>query len=260
MVCWAAIDTVLLDMDGTLIDLHYDNHLWNVVVPERYGRRAGMDAARATEVLYRDMLAAKATLDFYDLDYWARETGLDIDAIHEELRHLIRYRPGAAKFVAAVRGSGREAVLATNAHPRSIAVKHRATGLLGTLDGCISSHEFGSPKEDAAFWERLAERLGDGYDPARTLLVDDNVLVLEAAERAGIGQLLGIAAPDSHGATAKASAATGGAGCTGGRDGGAGGEPDAKRQLGAGPAHARGASRTDVPFPVCWDFADVMPP
>ncbi len=219
MVCWADIDTVLLDMDGTLIDLHYDNHLWNVVVPQRYGRRAGMDPARAAEVLYRDMLASKATLDFYDLDYWQRETRLDIDAIHEELAHLIRYRPRAADFVAAVRDSGREAVLATNAHPRSIAVKHRATGLLDAVDGCLSSHDIGAPKEDAAFWQRLAERLGDGYDPVRTLLIDDNVLVLEAAERAGIGQLLGIAAPDSTGAV-----------------------------------------RTDVPFPVCRDFADILPP
>ena len=39
MIDWSRIDAVLLDMDGTLIDLRFDNHLWNVVVSDRYGRR-----------------------------------------------------------------------------------------------------------------------------------------------------------------------------------------------------------------------------
>ena len=201
---WAEIDTVLLDMDGTLIDLHFDNHLWNIVVPARYAERQNMDPARAIELLYRDMLASKATLDFYDLDYWARETGLDIDAIHAELKALIRCRPGALAFADAVRAAGKCAVLATNAHPRSVAVKHEATGLLHHLDGCHSAHELGAPKEDALYWRRLAERLRGSYRPAYTLLIDDNDVVLAAAQRAGIGHLLCVAQPDSTGAVRKA--------------------------------------------------------
>ena len=197
---WARIDTVLLDMDGTLIDLHFDNHLWNVVVPARYAARESMDRARAVELLYRGALARKATLDFYDLDYWARETELDIDAIHAELKALIRVRPAAFVFADAVRAAGKRAVLATNAHPRSVAVKHEATGLLHHLDGCHSAHELGAPKEDALYWRRLAERLGGRYRPSRTLLIDDNDVVLTAAQRAGVGHLLCVAQPDSTGA------------------------------------------------------------
>ena len=197
---WADIDTVLLDMDGTLIDLHFDNHLWNVVVPERYAERENMDRGRAIELLYRNMLASKATLDFYDLDYWTGKTGLDIDAIHVEFKPLIRYRPGAPAFAAAVRDAGKTAVLATNAHPRSVAVKHEATGLLDHLDGCYSAHELGAPKEDAHYWHRLAQRLNGAYRPAHTLLIDDNDVVLAAAQRAGIGHLLCVAQPDSTGA------------------------------------------------------------
>ena len=200
---WADIDMVLLDMDGTLIDLHFDNHLWNVVVVKRFARREGIDQAQAADRLYRDMLGRKASLDFYSLDFWARQTGLDIDAIHEELKSLIRYRPGAESFAAAVRRSGRGLWLATNAHPRSVAVKHRAIGLLETVDGCISAHEVGAPKEDDSYWRGLARRLGRKYDPARTLLVDDNDVVLAAAERAGVGHLLCVAQPDSTGAPRK---------------------------------------------------------
>ena len=198
MVPWSEIDTVLLDMDGTLIDLRFDNILWNVVVPDRYGAREGIVRERAVEILYRDMLASKATLDFYDLDYWARKTALDIDAIHEELMPLIRYRSDAPAFVAAVRASGRRMVLATNAHPRSLAVKHRAIGLLDTVDGHVSAHDLGVPKEDVAYWQRLERGMCNGsYDPARALLVDDNVLALVAAEQAGVRHLLCVAQPDS---------------------------------------------------------------
>ncbi len=199
MVPWGEVDTVLLDMDGTLIDLHFDNHLWNVVVPARFGEREGMDSAQAAQGLYREMLASKASLDFYDLDYWARQTRLDIDAIHEEFKGLIRYRPGAKAFAAEVRRTGRAVFLATNAHPRSIAVKHRAIGLLAAVDASFSAHELGAPKEDDGYWRGLARRLGSGYDPARTLLVDDNDVVLAAAERAGVAHLLCIAQPDSTG-------------------------------------------------------------
>lgn len=199
-VCWAEIDTVLLDMDGTLIDLHFDNHLWNVVVVQRFALRERISEAQAADRLYRDMLGRKASLDFYSLDYWARQTRLDIDAIHEELKPLIRYRPGAESFTAAVRRSGRALFLATNAHPRSVAVKHRAIGLLDAVDGCVSAHEVGAPKEDDGYWRGLARRLGETYDPARTLLVDDNDVVLAAAERAGVRNLLCVAQPDSTGA------------------------------------------------------------
>ena len=195
MLRWAEIDTVLLDMDGTLIDLRFDNHLWNVVVPDRYAARAGMDRARAADVLFRDMVASRPRLDYYDLDFWRCATRLDIDAIHAELAPLIRYRPGARGFVAAVRRAGRRAVLATNAHPRSVAVKDRATGLLSTVDACYSAFALGAPKEDGRYWERLATRLD--YAPERALLIDDDLAVLAAAKDAGVGHLRCVAQPDS---------------------------------------------------------------
>ncbi|KEP73664.1 nucleotidase, partial [Microbacterium sp. SUBG005] len=30
---WQAVDTVLLDMDGTLLDLAFDNYFWQKLVP-----------------------------------------------------------------------------------------------------------------------------------------------------------------------------------------------------------------------------------
>ncbi len=36
MIDWDNIDTVLLDMDGTLLDLGFDNWFWQPHVPEQY--------------------------------------------------------------------------------------------------------------------------------------------------------------------------------------------------------------------------------
>ena len=35
---WQHIDTVLFDLDGTLLDLAFDNHLWREIVPAEIGR------------------------------------------------------------------------------------------------------------------------------------------------------------------------------------------------------------------------------
>ena len=44
---WSDIDTVLLDMDGTLLDLHFDNHFWLEHLPQRYAELHGVSRAMA---------------------------------------------------------------------------------------------------------------------------------------------------------------------------------------------------------------------
>ncbi len=196
MLSWSEIDTVLLDMDGTLIDLHFDNALWNLHLPTRIAEAHAIDIDDARDRLYGHMRGAAPSLDFYSIDYWAAYTGMDIEALHAEHDHLIAYRPGAARFMAAVRASGRRAVLVTNAHPRSLAIKDGKIDLRRRLDADFSSHDFGMPKEDPAFWPAFAER--EPHDPERTLLIDDNPAVLDAAHGAGIRHLLCVVRPDSR--------------------------------------------------------------
>ena len=196
MVEWSQVDTVLLDMDGTLIDLHFDNFLWHQRLPEVVAatRRIGVAAAR--EHLYAHMRDEPRSLDFYCLDYWSRYARLDIVELHRELEHLIAYRANASRFLRAVRASGRRAVLVTNAHPKSLAVKDARLDLTAELDAHYSAHTFGYPKQFGEFWSALTAR--DPYDPTRTLFIDDDTGVLEAARKSGIEQVLCIAQPDSQ--------------------------------------------------------------
>ena len=196
MVEWSEVDTVLLDMDGILIDLYFDNFLWNQRLPEVVAATRGIGVSEAREHLYAHIRDEPRTLDFYSLDYWSRYARLDLVTLHRELAHLIAYRANAERFLRAVRASGRRAVLVTNAHPKSLAVKDARLDLTPELDAHYSAHGFGYPKQYPGFWSALTNC--DPYDPSRTLFIDDDTGVLEAARASGVKQVLCVAQPDSQ--------------------------------------------------------------
>lgn len=195
LIDWSGIDHVLLDMDGTVLDLAYDNHFWSQVVPERYGAACGLSAGEALAELQPVFEATQGTLNFYCLDYWAAHTGLDLVALKYEFRHRIGPLPGSIEFLDAVRASGRLLWLVTNAHPGSWRLKLAETGLHGHFDRIISSHDFGMPKEHGPFWPALQAQFS--FNPERALFADDSMPVLRAAREFGIGQVIAIAHPDS---------------------------------------------------------------
>ena len=195
MIDWCAIDTVLLDMDGTLLDLHFDNYFWMTYLPKRYAEHHGLPADEATRTLHRIFTEKRGTLDWYCLEYWGRSLALDIRQLKEEVQHLIAERPHAIHFLQALKASGKSRVLITNAHRQSLDLKLALTTIGGELDRIISSHDYGYPKEDQLFWQHLQKNLG--FVPARTLFIDDSLSVLASAERFGIGHLCAIRQPDS---------------------------------------------------------------
>ena len=194
MLNWAHIDSVLLDLDGTLLDLHYDNYFWREFVPARYAQNRSLSLTDAKAKLLPRMLELQGTLEWYCVDFWSRELDLDILALQTELRHLIKLRPGARSFLSYLQTRPQRVILATNAHLKSVALKFQQTGLAPLFDRVITSHELGHPKEEQAFWEKL--HLLEAFDPKRTLFIDDNLTVLEAAACYGIGHLLAVSRPD----------------------------------------------------------------
>ena len=191
---WERIDTVLLDMDGTLLDLHFDNHFWLEHVPARYAARHGLSFEQAKAECQQRYEQVAGTLDWYCIDHWTEQLGLDIVQLKQEVDHLIAVLPYVTEFLDLLGRAGKRRVLVTNAHHKSLALKMDRTALHHRLDALISSHEIGLAKEDPGFWPRLRER--EPFDPARTLFVDDSLPVLRAARQAGIGQLLAIRHPD----------------------------------------------------------------
>lgn len=192
---WSQIDHVLLDMDGTILDLAFDNHFWMKLLPQRYADRLQLGIDEALARLSREFHATQGTLNWYCLDYWSRFTGLDLAAMKLEVQHGVCVLPGSEDFLHAVRASGRPIWLVTNAHPDSWRMKLERTGIGRHFERVISSHDFGMPKEDPRFWPALREQ--HPFDPARALFADDSLSVLAAAKAYGIREVVAIRHPDS---------------------------------------------------------------
>ena len=195
MIDWNEIDSVMLDMDGTLLDLHFDNHFWLEYVPFRYAEAKGISVAEATEELLARYKSVEGTLDWYCVDHWSRELELDIVLLKEEVDHLIAVHPHVIDFLDQLMCAGKERVLVTNAHQKTLALKMEKTRLAGFFNQVISSHQLGLPKEHPEFWHRLQNL--HPFDRERTLFVDDSPAVLESANQYGMRWILAILKPDS---------------------------------------------------------------
>jgi putative hydrolase of the HAD superfamily len=192
---WSEIRTVLLDMDGTLLDLRFDNHFWRELVPERYAERHGLSLDQARAEVKARTQAIEGTLNWYCLDYWTQDLALDIVALKREIEHLIAVHPHVVEFLDALRVAGKRVVLVTNAHQDSLALKMEKTRLATHFDVLICAHDLGLVKEQPEFWLQLQHV--EPFDPARTLLVDDNLDILRTAQNYGIAYLVSALRPDS---------------------------------------------------------------
>jgi len=195
MVDWRQIQTVLLDMDGTLLDLHFDNYFWREHVPMRYAQKHDISLEHAKDTLFPIFRDKEGTMQWYCVDYWSETLQLDIARLKAEVEHLIAIHPYVLEFLDRVRKTGKTLALVTNAHQKSLMLKLDRTALHNHLDHVICAHDFGIPKEHPEFWGRLLERLS--YDKDSTLLVDDSLAVLRSASNYGIKWLLAVRNPDS---------------------------------------------------------------
>jgi len=196
MINWHNIDTVLLDMDGTLLDLHYDNFFWLSYLPQRYADIHGTSLVEAKKVLEHHSHTTQGTLDWYCLDYWSDVLDLDIVLLKKEVKYKIQERPHTRAFLDFLLANHKKVVLVTNAHPQSLALKLSLTSIGDRLDSIISSHQFQQPKESQVFWQKLHRHLDFNTD--RTLFIDDTVQILRAAKKFGIKYIMAIHQPDSQ--------------------------------------------------------------
>jgi putative hydrolase of the HAD superfamily len=195
IVDWSGIDTVLVDMDGTLLDLNFDNVFWREIVPHRYASVHGMTVSAAQATLTPRFEAKVGTLDWYCLDHWTRDLGMDLKTLKREHREQIRFLPGAQDFLASVRARGKRVSIVTNAHRDTFAVKAEHLGLERLVDSVVCSHDYAAPKESEVFWRALERH--EPFDARRTLLIEDSLVVLAAARAYGVRHTLAIRRPDS---------------------------------------------------------------
>nr|WP_321465392.1 HAD family hydrolase [uncultured Desulfobulbus sp.] len=193
---WNEIDTVLLDMDGTLLDKHFDDYFWEQYLPEHYSLAHDLSVDEAKNELLARYHKVQHTLDWSDLDFWSDELGLDLQELKMRINHLIGVHPYVIEFFEFCLKNRKKLYLITNAHSQSLALKLQKTAIGPWFDRIVCSSEIGAAKEELSFWERLETLLG--YDKRRTVLVDDTEKVLFTAKEHGLAYLLFVARPSSR--------------------------------------------------------------
>lgn len=195
-IAWQEVDTLLLDMDGTLLDLAFDRHFWQEWVPAALSSQRSISLQDAHQLISSEYNRVQQSLNWYCLDYWSERLDLDIYTMMDEQGAKATLRADTLPFLKALRANGKRCILLTNAHPHNLAVKLKYTGLESHLDLLLSTHTFGYPKEDKRLWQAVVEHTG--LDINRTLFIDDSEVILDAAKSFGIRYCLGVLNPDSH--------------------------------------------------------------
>lgn len=185
----------MLDMDGTVLDLAFDNYVWKELVPEEYAQNMGISKGDAREFLFSKYRSIQGQLDWYCLDHWNEKLGLDILTIHRNVNERIGYLPGARKFLETVSKRDIRLLLVTNSHQDTLAIKTEVTGIADFFDHVYTAHDVGYAKENQSFWQALQET--ESFDPERTLFVDDTIPVLRSAHQFGVQMLLTVTRPDT---------------------------------------------------------------
>jgi putative hydrolase of the HAD superfamily len=188
LVDWNQVQDVLLDMDGTLLDRHFDNFFFEEELPRRYAAKEGLQFEASRDRLMAMYRSVEGELAWTNLEYWTGRVGIDIVGMHHELEHMIGFLPGAQQFLKAVRAEGKRIVVLTNAHHTGVAVKSGKTGLDRYVDRIVDAFEVGYLKMRPEYWPACRRLVG--FDPSRSLYVDDDESCLRAARQYGIATIV----------------------------------------------------------------------
>lgn len=191
---WREVDAILLDMDGTLLDLSFDNHFWKQAVPNIYAQDKGISLEQSFEHLGQYYEQYSGTLNWYCTDFWSEKLGIDIIQHKMELSHKIALRPGTQEFLEKIKASDKDVFLVTNAHPETLRVKLDKTGIGDYFDRLYSSHEFNQPKESPLFWTQLEQQLSTPL--SRCIFIDDTESILIQAKQSGVKYVVMVEQPD----------------------------------------------------------------
>lgn len=182
------IKYILLDMDGTLLDLYFDDYFWGHLVPEKYAEKHKITFGAARDYLYKTYKSHEKTLNWCDIDFWSKELHLDIPALQEQINHLIEVHPHVIEFLRLMRRQRKKIFLLTNAHYKTVKIKFNKTRLGRYFDSVLCSFNVGHPKEDIDFWHKAQKRLK--FDKEHSLFIDDTEDVMKTAKEYGIKYLL----------------------------------------------------------------------
>ena len=186
---------IMFDMDGTLLDLAFDDLIWNHKLPERHAETHQCTLEQSQNILKAFYQQHNHTLCWYSSKYWTEKVGVDVLQLQYEHKDKIAPRVGCFELLKQLTQQGYRCWLLTNADCAGLKLKLENVDLSPYFEVMISSEEIGYSKEFVEFWQILQKQ--HPFDPKYACLVDDTAPVLKSAENFGIQHLITITQPSS---------------------------------------------------------------
>tara|TARA_B110000967_G_C18901001_1_gene575074 strand:- start:2379 stop:3068 length:690 start_codon:yes stop_codon:yes gene_type:complete len=192
---WTQINTIFLDLDGTLLDLNFDLHFWLEYLPKVHSKKHNLSFEESKKIIILMLESQEGKLTWYCLDYWEEKLGFDIMQLKSDVSHLIQVHNHVEEFLKVAKEKNKRIYLVTNAHRKGIKLKMKMSNLQNYFDEIISSHDYGFIKQEQKFWQQLEVAID--FDKDRTIFFDDSLDVLESAAKFKIKYVVAINKPSS---------------------------------------------------------------